>query len=168
MIVDLVNQINVHRVVPGEWKLSTITNCCEGKGDALEGGNYRGLILTDQLLKIAERVIKKLIRQQVDIDEKQFVFMSECGITNAIFILRQLQEKCLTKKKNSHFAFLDLEKAFYRLSRDVIWALRNVGVEEWLVKTVQSMYRNGQSRVRVNGTFSDDFLVQVVLHQGSA
>ena len=29
------------------------------------------------------------------------------------------------------------------------------------------MYRNVQNRVRVNGTFSDDFLVQVRLHQGS-
>ena len=32
---------------------------------------------------------------------------------------------------------------------------------------MQLLYRNGGSRVRVNGTFSDDFLVQVGLHQGS-
>ena len=29
------------------------------------------------------------------------------------------------------------------------------------------MYRNARSRVSVDGTFSDDFLVQVELHQGS-
>ena len=39
-------------------------------------------------------------------------------------------------------------------------------VEEWLVKIARSMYRIAQSRVRVNGTFSDDFLVQVELYQG--
>ena len=39
--------------------------------------------------------------------------------------------------------------------------------KEWLVKIVQSMYSNARSRVRVSGSFSDDFLVQVGLHQGS-
>ena len=43
-----------------------------------------------------------------------------------------------------------------------------VGFEkESLIKIVQSMYRNARSQVRVNGTFSDDFLVQGGLHQGS-
>ena len=42
-----------------------------------------------------------------------------------------------------------------------------LGVEEWLVKIVQSMYRSARSHFRVNGTFSDDFLVQLGLHQGS-
>ena len=42
-----------------------------------------------------------------------------------------------------------------------------IGIEEWLVKVVKSMYRNAPSYVRVNGTFSDDFLVQVGSHQDS-
>ena len=40
-------------------------------------------------------------------------------------------------------------------------------VEEWLVKTVQSMYKNAQSRVRVNWTFSVDFMLQIRLYEGS-
>ena len=59
----------------------------------LERGNYRGLKLTDHILKIAERVIEHLVRQQVDINEMQFGFMPGRGTTDAIFILRQLQEK---------------------------------------------------------------------------
>ena len=42
--------------------------------------------------------------------------MPGCPSTNAIFILRQLQEKYVAKKKNLHFAFVDLEKAFDRVS----------------------------------------------------
>ena len=54
------------------------------------------------------------------------------------------------------------------MSVDVVrWALRELDIEEVLVKILQSMYRNPQSRVRVNGTFSDDFLVRVGLHEGS-
>ena len=40
---------------------------------------------------------------------------------------------------------------------------RRRGVEERLVRIVHTMYRNTQSRVRVNGTFRDDFLVQIGL-----
>ena len=61
--------------------------------------------------------------------------------SNTIFILRQLQEKYSAKKKNLYFE--DLEKVFDRVPRDVIWwALSKLGVEEGLVKIVQSMYRN--------------------------
>ena len=45
----------------------------------------------------------------------------------------------------------------------VRWALTELGVEEWFVKIVDSMYSNTQSRVRVNGIFSDDFNQDSVL-----
>ena len=107
-----------------------------------------------------------MIRRQADIEEKQFVFTSECETAKVIFILRQLQEKYLTKKMP--FAYVDLQKAFYRVPRDAVWwALRKLGVKEWLLRAVQSTYKNVQSRVRANGTLIDDFLVQVVLHQDS-
>ena len=55
-----------------------------------------------------------------------------------------------------------MEKAFDSVPRDdVWWALRKLGVKEWLV----TLYRNAGNRVRVSGTFSYDFLVQVGLHQ---
>ena len=37
--------------------------------------------------------------------------------------------------------FIDLEKAFDRVPREVIWwALRESGVEEWLISVIKSMY----------------------------
>ena len=67
-----------------------------------------------------------------------------------------------------HFGFVDLQKASYRVTRDAVWwALRKLGAKEWLVRTVQSTYRNAQSRVRANATPSDNFLAQLVLHQDS-
>ena len=62
------------------------------------------------MLEKGERVIERLMRQQAGIDEMQFGFIPGCGSTNAIFILRQLQEKYLAKKKNLYFAIVDLKK----------------------------------------------------------
>ena len=52
-------------------------------------------------------------------------------------------------------AFVDLEKAFYRVPRKVIWwTLRKLSVEEWIVRLVQGMYANARSGVRVGEGFS--------------
>ena len=95
-------------------------------------------------------------------------FMSGRGTTDAIFIVRQLQEKHLAANKPLYMAFVDLEKAFDRVPWDVIWwAMRKLGIDEWLVRLVQSMYKDVRSRVRVGDGYSEEFGVGVGVHQGS-
>ena len=94
-------------------------------------------------MKGIERVIEKIIRERISIDDMQFGFMPGRGTTDAIFILRQLQEKQLAKIRKLYFAF---EKAFDRVPRNVIWwAMRKLGIEEWIVRFVQAMYNNTRS-----------------------
>ena len=119
-------------------------------------------------MKVLERVVEGLIRQRVEIDEMQCGFMSGHGTTDAIFIVRQLQEKHLAANKPLYMAFVDLEKAFDRVPRDVIWwAMRKLGIDEWLVRLVQCMYKDVRSRVRVGDEYSEEFGVGVGVHQGS-
>ena len=155
-------------VIPKEWEESIILNLYKGKGDALDRGNYRGLKLTEQVMKVLEGVVETAVRGMVDINKLQFGFVRGKGTTDAIFIARQLQEKYRAAKKPLYFAFVDLEKAFDRVPRKVLWwALRSLGVEEWAVRVIQGMYANARSRVRVNGKLSEDFDVTVGVHQGS-
>ena len=51
--------------VPSDWKQSFIVCLYKGNGDALERGNYHGLKLTEQVMKIMERIVDGLIRQLV-------------------------------------------------------------------------------------------------------
>ena len=49
----------------------------------------------------------------------------------------------LDKQKRLYFAFVNFEKAFGRVSSEVVqWALRKLGEENWLFRVVQSMYRD--------------------------
>ena len=122
----------------------------------------------EQVLKAVERVLEKIIRKRISIDDMQFGFMPGRSTTDAIFILRQIQEQYIAKKKNLFFAFVNLEKAFDRVPRAVIWwAMRKVGVDEWIIRVVQAMYHNARSRVRVDNSFSDEFDVNVGVHQGT-
>ena len=137
---DLANAIIREECVPESWEESYIINCYKGKGDARIRGNYRGLKLLEQAMKVIERVADSLIREQVDIDEMQYGFTPGRGTTDAIFILRQMQEKYVGSNKRLYMAFVDLEKAFDRVPREVLWwAMRKVGVEEWLIRLVQSI-----------------------------
>ena len=90
------------------------------------------------------------------------------GTTDAIFIVRQLQEKFLAKNKNLYLAFVDLEMAFDRVPRQILWrAMRKLGIDEWIIQLVQAMYCEVKSKVRVDNCFSDSFNVNVGVHQGS-
>ena len=71
--------------------------------------------------KMFERILDKIIRQRVNIDEMQYGFMPGRGTTDAIFILRQLQERYLQKNKRLYYVFIDLEKAFDRNLSQVLW-----------------------------------------------
>merc|ERR1712035_298602 len=63
---------------------------------------------------------------------------------------------------------MDLEKAFDRVPREVVkWAMRKLGIEEWLVRVVMALYEGATTRVRVNGELSEEFPVNVGVHQGS-
>ena len=168
MIRDLATTIIRDGKVPTDWEESFIVCLYKGKGDALDRGNYRGLKLTEQAMEILERIVDGLIRQVVSIDNSQFGFVPGRGTTDAIFVVRQLQMKYLAVNKRLYMAFVDLEKAFDRVPRKVIWwALRKLGVEEWIVRLVQGMYANARSRVRVGEVFSKEFEVKVGVHQGS-
>jgi len=64
---------------------------------------------------------------------------------------------------------VDLEKAFDRVLREVIsWAMHKLGVEEWLVSAVMSMYTGAKTVVRAVYGNSKGSEVKVGIHQGSA
>ena len=93
-------------------KKSYIVPIYKEKGDPLECKNHRGIKLLEHGLKVLERILDKRLWSLIDISEDQFGFMKGKGTTDAIFIVRQVQEKNLEKQKKIFYAFLDLEKAY--------------------------------------------------------
>ena len=92
----------------------------KGKGDPMKYGSYRGIKLLEHAMKVLERIVEHRIRQQIEVDDMQFGFMKGKGTTDAIFTVRQMQENFRVKGKKLYFGFVDLEKAFDRVLREVM------------------------------------------------
>ena len=60
---------------------------------------YKGVKLLEHEMKIVEKVLENRLRSMVKMNEMQFGFMPGKGTTDAVFILRRLQEEYLEKEK---------------------------------------------------------------------
>jgi len=85
-ILDLCNGIVKEGCIPEDGKSSMVLPIYKGKGDSMECGSYRGIKLLEHAMKVEERIFKNRIRQQINIDNKQFGFMKGKGTTDAIFM----------------------------------------------------------------------------------
>jgi len=86
----------------------------------MEYGSYRGIKLLEHAMKLVERIFEHRIRQQINIDDMQFGFMEGKGTTDAIYIVRQMQEKFRANGKKLYFGFVDMEKASDMVPRELI------------------------------------------------
>ena len=112
----------------------------------------KGIKLLEHAFKLYEKILDGLLREVVDIDKMQYGFMPGRGIVNTVFVQWRLTEKFRAKNKKLFFIFVDLEKAFDRVPREVIrFALRWTGVAEYLVNGVMTLYEVCKTAVSVDG-----------------
>ena len=155
--------------IPDSWKKSKLIPIFKNKGDILNCNNYRGIKFMSHFMKLWERIIQARLREIVNIRENQFSFRPGMSTTEPVFALRQLQEKCREKNKDLHMVFVDLERAFDIIPRDLIlWCLRKKGVPEEYVMIVQDMYRSSKTQAVIQKGETEHSPIEVGLHQGSA
>lgn len=94
-------------LMPHEWRVSSLIPLYKNKNDIQRCNNYRCIKLLSHTKKIWEMVIKKRTRRDVFIYENQFGFMRE----------RLTTEHYRDRKRDLHLVFIDIEKAYDRVSR---------------------------------------------------
>ncbi|KAK3574720.1 hypothetical protein QTP86_015388, partial [Hemibagrus guttatus] len=78
-------------------------------------------------------------------------------------------EKYRDGQRELHCVFVDLEKVYDRVPREELWyCMRKSGVAEKYVRVVQDMYERSRTVVRCAVGQTEEFKVEVRLHQGSA
>ncbi|XGW23906.1 hypothetical protein V3C99_005819, partial [Haemonchus contortus] len=127
-LTEFFNQVVAEKKVPESWQQSTTIPIWKKKGSLGDCTCYRPIRLLSHSMKIFERIVDSRIRDIVELTTNQCGFVAGCSTIDAIHAARLLLEKHREKRRPVHLAFLDLEKAFDRVPRDVIWyALRQHG-----------------------------------------
>ncbi|KAK3507851.1 hypothetical protein QTP70_001422 [Hemibagrus guttatus] len=168
-LASLFNRVLESERMPEEWRRSVLVPIFKNKGDVQSCSNYRGIKLMSHTMKVWERVVEARLRKVVEICEQQYGFMPRKSTTDAIFALRILMEKYRDGQRELHCVFVDLEKVYDRVPREELWyCMRKSGVAEKYVRVVQDMYERSRTVVRCAVGQTEEFNVEVGLHQGSA
>ncbi|KAK3505725.1 hypothetical protein QTP70_020346, partial [Hemibagrus guttatus] len=126
--------------VPLDWATGVVVPLFK-KGDRRVCSNYRGITLLSLPGKVYSRVLERRVRPVL---EGSWEFAQPV-----------------------HMCFVDLEKAFDRVPRGILWeVLWEYGVRDPLLRAVRSLYNRSRSLVRIASCKSDLFPVHVGLRQG--
>lgn len=154
--------------VPLDWQTGVVVPLFK-KGDRRVCSNYRGITLLSLPGKVYSGVLERRVRRTVEprIQEEQCGFRPGRGTLDQLWTLGRILEGAWEFAQPVHMCFVDLEKAFDRVPRGILWGvLREYGVSDSLIRAVRSLYDRCRSLVRIAGSKSNSFPVRVGLRQG--
>ena len=120
VILQIVNEIFDGKIMPYDWRMSTVVPIYKNKGSVMDCASHRGVKLLEHGMKVVERLLEKRLKRLVKVDQMQLGFMPGRSTVDSIYILRRMQESYLEKNTKLFICFVDLEKAFDRVPRRVI------------------------------------------------
>ncbi|TWW77032.1 R2DM Retrovirus-related Pol polyprotein from type II retrotransposable element [Takifugu flavidus] len=151
--------------VPLDWQTGVVVPLFK-KGDRRVCSNYRGITLLSLPGKVYSGVLERRFRRIVEpqIQEEQCGFRPGRGTVDQLYTLSRVFEGACEFAQPVHMCFVDLEKAFDRVPRGVLWGEN--GVPGPLIWVVHSLYDRCQSFGHITGSKSNSFPVRVGLRQG--
>ena len=116
-------------------------------------------------MKLWERVIEQRLRHETTISENHFGFIPRRSTMETIYLLRRLMERYHDKKKDLHMVFIDFEKTYDKVLRDLIWwVLEKKGVTKRYIEMIQDMYNETIRKVRTIVGETNDFPITIGLY----
>lgn len=94
-------------------------------------------------------------------------FRTGRGTTDGVFVLQHCIETCKATKKELYVAFIDFEKAYDSVNRDLLWrALGSMGAHGTMLECLRTMHAEIQFVVKAEGVYGEPFRVESGVKQG--
>jgi hypothetical protein len=86
----------------------------------------------------------------------------------AIFLVRQVMERCREQKKDMYMVFINLKEVYDKVRRNVIWwALQKHKFLTKYITLIKDMYDNVLISVQTSDKDTNDFIINIGLYQES-
>lgn len=171
LAVNLFNLILKTGIVPHEWCIGLIIPIYKKKGSPDDPNNYRGITLLSCLGKLFTCCINARLAKYLDsqgiIGEEQAGFREGYSTVDHIFVLNELINLYLQKKKRLYCCFIDYQKAFDTINRVALWGklLKN-NINGNIFTVILNMYKNAKSCVKEQTLKSGLFACNMGVRQG--
>lgn len=168
MLYELFGKIWEMNEIPDDWKEGYLIKLPK-KGDLKECKNWRGVMLLSTAGKVLNRIILERLKVEVDerLREEQAGFRKDRSCADQIATLRIILEQSLEWNSPVYVTFVDYEKAFDSVAREVLWKLlRHYGIPEKYITLKQKTYEKCTCRVIHNGVLSELFEKLTGVRQG--
>jgi len=168
MLYELFGKIWEMNEIPDDWKEGYLIKLPK-KGDLKECKNWRGIMLLPTAGKVLNRIILERLKVEVDkrLREEQAGFRKDRSCADQIATLRIILEQSLEWNSPVYATFVDYEKAFDSVAREVLWKLlRHYGIPEKYITLKQKTYEKCTCRVIHNGVLSELFEKLTGVRQG--
>lgn len=155
------------QTVPVAWKNAMVV-LLHKKGDIKDLKNYRPISLLPVLYKLFTKIITNRINETLDREQprEQAGFRSGYSTHDHIHTLNQLIEKQSEFNRPLCLAFIDYEKAFDSVEKSAVMeAMRNQGIEEAYVRTLDHIYEGSTATIKLHKT-SDKVPIEKGVRQG--
>ena len=170
-LVKLFNSLFDKGIYPRNWTESLILPLFK-KGDVNNTDNYRGISLSDVVSKLYSSIINRRLSEWIKTNnvtgEYQAGFKKNYSTIDHIFTLMAAIEKQFANNRKLYVAFIDFEKAFDSINRNLLWPiLIKNGVTGKLLKCIKSMYNVVKARIMHGNKLTDVINCTAGVKQGN-
>jgi hypothetical protein len=169
-LTEVFNIVREAEYTPPSWRDAKMTMLPKG-GDKELLDNYRGITVNSNVGKLFTRILTRRMEQDVEerglLGKIQHGFRKGWRSTDAAFTLTHIINKYQREKGKLAIAFLDLKKAYDRISRVELWKTLNaIGYGGKLLRIIQGMYEDLQAIIQLGEITTEKVKMQEGLKQG--
>jgi hypothetical protein len=147
--LHLCNNIADKNQIPQEWETGIIINI-DKKASKSKHENYRGITPS-----IAYELFTNIIQNEVNAHVEEEMEEEQCGFrkghscVDAIFTAQHIIEKRKEHNLPLFLLFVDYEKAYNNVNRDMLWKIMQEKIPSSLLKIIKCIYRNTKLSIKL-------------------
>ena len=155
LLTKLFNMVKARGQVPKAWRHGRVV-LIHKKGPTADVSNYRPLTILPCMYSAYSKALNARLTEVVEqhhlLGEAQNGFRKDRSCVDSAFILNSLLWKSSAQQKKVNLAFLDIQKAYDSVQRDILWEkLAKMGIGGQFLESLKSLYRGDYVVSDVNG-----------------